>query len=123
MNIIIIWANDQYVFNLGDIIWFLISVIAFLIFLSCIIGIFSYLVARYSNKLMLKYDSVLVTIGDNGEKLLLTNTSDIEWIKSYLVDMNDSKNVKYIFNYYKDETYKIIGGIDLIPIDHYDEDK
>lgn len=122
MNITFTWDHNQYIFSLSDVIWFLISFMAFLIFLGCIVGVFSYLIARYSDKIMLKHDIIFVTIGDNGEKLLLTNASDIEWVKSYLVDMPDSNNVKYIFNHYTDETYKVIGGIDLIPIDHYDED-
>lgn len=85
-------------------------------------GVLASLVARYTNKAMLKQDVILVTIGDNGEKLLLTNASDIEWIKSYMVDMPDSDKVKYVYNHYTDKTYKINGGMDFIQIDHYDED-
>ena len=98
----------------------MISFITCLLFLGCIIGLFAYLVARYSDKVMLKRDVIFVTIGDNGEKLLLTNASDIEWVKSYMVDMPNSDKVKYVYNHYTDETYKIIGGMDFIQIDNCD---
>lgn len=122
MNIIITWAHDQLIFSLSDVIWFLISFMLCLIFLGCIVGAFASIVARYSNKIMLKHDIILVTIGDNGEKLLLTNASDIEWVKSYMVDMPNADIVKYVYNHYTDETFKIIGGMDFISIDLYDED-
>lgn len=122
MNITITWTQGQYIFNTAKVFWFLILFTICLICLGSIIGAFSGLIARYIDKTTLKNDIISIDIGDNGEKFLLTNASDIEWVRSYMIDMPDRENVKYIFNYYRDQAYKVIGGEDLIPIDHYDAD-
>lgn len=122
MNIIINWSHDRLIFTLSDIFWFLLLMVFGLLLLGAIVGLLSYLVARYVDKIYLKHDIISITIGDNGEKLLLTNASDIEWVKSYMTDMPDCEKVKYVYNHYTEQTYKVVSGIDLALIDSYDED-
>lgn len=123
MNIIITWNQDRYFLDLADIFWFLVAFILCLLVFCIILGVASYLIARVIDRLTVKHKITYIDIGDNGEKLLLVNTSDIDGIKSYLAETPDCENVKYIFSFSTEETYKVIGGIDLIPVDHYDKDK
>lgn len=123
MNITITCNYDHYLLSLSNILLILIVFTLTLLIFCSIIGFISYIVARIIDRMTVGYKSTDIIIGDNGEKLLLINTSDIEGIKSYLSKLPDRDDIKYVFSFSTKETYEVINGLDLTPTGCYDKHK
>ena len=122
--IITITCNyDHYLLSLSNILLIIIVFTLTLLIFCSIIGFISYIVARIIDRMTVGYKSTDIIIGDNGEKLLLINTSDIEGIKSYLSKLPDRDDIKYVFSFSTKETYEVINGLDLTPTGRYDKHK